>query len=148
MTEKMPALHRAFQSRRVVRAAFVLLAASAIVTQASAVQLVPEAAVRVRANERWQLLVDGKLEQAYQYLSPGYRAVRSLKSYVRPLGAASWNSGEAKRVECNVAGDQCTATVRIETEAFLPGLPANKLDTHVQENWIRQEGGWYLFPAE
>jgi hypothetical protein len=33
----------------------------------------PETAVKARADQRWQFLLAGKLDDAYQMLAPGYR---------------------------------------------------------------------------
>ena len=140
-----PMPHRACLISRMLGAAALMLAAG-VATQAAAVELVPEAAVRKLANERWQLLIEGKYEDAYQYLAPGFRAVQSYKTYTSRLASTAWVGGDAVRVECNDERDKCSTTLRLESKAFLPGLTTGNLTTYVDETWIRQDGKWWLFP--
>ncbi len=140
-----PMSRRASVINRLLGAAVLMLAAG-VATQAAAVELVPEAAVRKLANERWQLLIDGKYEDAYQFLAPGFRAVQSYKTYTSRLANTAWVAGDAVRVECNDERDKCSATLRLESKAFLPGLNTGGLTTFVDETWIRQDGKWWLFP--
>lgn len=138
-------------TRSALLAALSLVAAAAAATPAAAVALVPEAAVRQRADQRWEAMVDGKFENAYQYLSPGFRAVQSYKTYSSRFANTAWTSGKAVRVECNDERDRCVATVRVESRAFMPGLQMNngqgtELKTYIEENWIKQDGNWWLFP--
>ena len=44
---------------------------------------VKQAAVTERAKARWQAVIDGDVEKAYGYLSPGSKAVTSLSKITR-----------------------------------------------------------------
>lgn len=137
--------------RSVLAAALTLIATAAAVTPAAAVELVPEAAVRQRADQHWKAMVEGKYEDAYQYLAPGFRAVQSYKSYASRFASTAWTGGKAVRVECNDERDKCVATVRIDSKVFMPGLKiaegaGSNLTTYVDESWIKQDGTWWLFP--
>jgi Tfp pilus assembly protein PilP len=47
-----------------------------------------EAIVRDRASERWKLLVEGRLESAYNYQTPEYREIYDFKHFRRKFGTA------------------------------------------------------------
>ncbi len=151
MNEPIPAQGRNCPTGRALGAVLTLVGALAIATPSAAVELVPEAAVRQRSDQHWQAMVDGKYEDAYQFLAPSFRAVQSYKSYTSRFVNTAWTGGTAVRVECNDERDKCVATVRIDSKVFLPGMKmgdkqGSSLTTYVEENWIKQGGNWWLFP--
>lgn len=123
--------------------------ATAMAAHAAAAPQVPEVAVRERAAQRWQALIDGKYQDAYDMLAPGVRALQSFKAYSNSIGAgATWTAAEVTRVDCNDKQDNCTATVRVESKALMPGgsFKVVPLTTHLAEIWIKQDNQWWLFP--
>ena len=134
-------------NRRNALIAAVLVAATA--AHAAAAPQVPEVEVRERAAQRWQALIAGKYEDAYNLLAPGVRALESYKNYRSRIGGGvSWTAAEVVRVDCNEKQDNCTATVRVESKALMPGgsVKVVPLTSHLDETWIRQDGRWWLFP--
>lgn len=107
----------------------------------------PEAAVKSRADQRWQLLMAGRLDDAYQLLAPGYRAVKSAAAYredVKP--AVVWLSAEIASVNCENA-EVCVAKVKLEAKPLLaPGFGNTKIVSHFDERWILVDGQWWHFP--
>lgn len=140
----------AFLSNR--RQVFIAVALTAItgVCVAATTQQVPEVAVRERATQRWQALIKGKYQDAYNLLAPGVRAIQSYKAYSTSIGTSvAWTGAEVVRVDCNEAQDNCLVVVRVESSALLPGMSLSRpqtISTHIEETWIRQDGGWWLFP--
>ena len=47
-----------------------------------------EEIVAKRAKERYDYVIDAKYEEAYGYLSPSYRSVRSYRQYLGTQGSA------------------------------------------------------------
>ena len=151
MNQYTAALRRVSSTYRTLGTCLTLVVITTALSPAAAVELVPEAAVRQRADQRWQMMIDGKYEEAYRYLAPGFQAVQSFRSYTSSFANTAWTGGKAVRVECNDERDKCTATVRVDAKVFMPGLKLTEgqggnVTSYIQENWIRQNGNWWLFP--
>ncbi len=97
----------------------------------------PEAAVKERAQERWDALVKGDFKAAYAYLSPGSKQVISEKDYVQRLRKGFWKSAEVGKVTC-ASPQSCQAQVSIEYE--FQGL---RTRTPLHESWIREGSTWW-----
>ena len=108
------------------------------------VQDTPENIVRQRAKARWDALVAGEKEKAYQFLSPSYRALRDFNYYQRTIsgGLAQWKSADVIGVQCKP--DACTARIRIEFQILMKGY-GNALNTHYDESWILEKGDWWFY---
>lgn len=106
------------------------------------------AALERRAVERWQLLIDGKPDEAYDYLTPGYRSTISRQEYARNalLGAIRWRSVNWRDAECRSA-DACEVSLQVEYTVRMSGagdVPSVNLQ---KEDWLLVKGKWYLLPA-
>ena len=97
----------------------------------------PEAAVKERAQARWDAMVKGDFQAAYGYLSPGSRAVLSEQSYVGSLKKGFWKSAHVESVTCHSA-EACDVGATIEYEYM--GHP---IRTPLRESWIRDAGQWW-----
>lgn len=107
-----------------------------------------ESAVKARATQRWQLLIAGKFNDAYQLLAPGYRAVKSADAYRDDLSpSVKWVSAEIVSVSC-ASAESCDAKVKLEARPVFPGTSfgRNNIVTHFDEKWIRADGQWWHFP--
>lgn len=112
----------------------------------------PEAILAERAMARWNLLIAGKAAEAYDYLSPGYRATKTREQYAIDLQnrPVKWKAVQHQSVECPPPGEFCDVTVEIEYEvkSHLPGVGALSSKSPVTERWIVLDGVWYLVPKE
>jgi hypothetical protein len=97
----------------------------------------PEAAVRERAQARWDAMVKGDFKAAYGYLSPGSRAVLSEPSYEGSLKKGFWKSARVESVTCRSA-EACDVSATIEYDYM-----GHRLKTPLRESWIRDEGQWW-----
>lgn len=110
----------------------------------------PSAKVEPRAQARWDALLAGRLEAAYEYLSPGYRSSVSLLEYQRSVltRKVEWLGAELIDSECS----ENTCKVRISIDyrlwAAVPGVPKFEYTMDVTENWIRSNGQWWFVPDE
>src|SRR5205085_1467055 len=75
----------------------------------------PQAAVKERAQARWDALVKGDTNAAYGYMSPGSRTVISAQDYATSVKAGFWKSAVVDKVECGSA-QSCEVTATIEYE--------------------------------
>lgn len=107
----------------------------------------PAVTLENRAVERWQLLIDGKPDQAYDYLTPGYRATRSRESYAQAFRPATlrWRSIEWRRAECTEP-DSCQARLLLTYTVTMQGAGEAFSVREVMENWLRVDGQWYYLP--
>ena len=103
-----------------------------------------EEAVRERAQARWNALLAGKFEEAYQFLSPASRNVVSLQRFRSSIGgAATWKSAEVHKVTCSQP-DRCTVSIKVSYSAILRGRSLGTIDTSVEETWLLDAGQWWL----
>lgn len=105
----------------------------------------PEDLVRERAQARWQALLAGDYERAYQFLSPGSRSVVSLDRFRGRHGnTVTWKSAEVFKVECGQP-ERCVATITIVYQPLLArGSSIGSSQTSVDEVWILDSGQWWL----
>lgn len=105
----------------------------------------PEELVAARAKQRWDLLIKGDLDGAYQYLSPGYRQAMSLESFKGSFGgAALWKNAEVFSVICDDA-ERCTARMRVDAQTVLAGKPGAMVTTYANELWIHDKDNWWIY---
>jgi hypothetical protein len=108
----------------------------------------PEEQVTRLAQKRWEALIKRDFNAAYEYLQPGYRAVRSADAYKNSFGSAGqWLSAEVNAATCEP--ERCTVKVRLVTKNFAPqtmrSLP--QITTVVDETWVRDEGNWWFYES-
>lgn len=104
----------------------------------------PEEVVRERAQARWNALLAGKFEDAYQFLSPASRNVVSLQRFRASIGGAdTWKGAEVHKVTCSQA-DRCTVSIKVSYSAILRGRSLGTIDTSVEETWLLDAGQWWL----
>lgn len=106
--------------------------------------LTAEESVKIRAGERWQALIEGKLDKAYAYEVPEYRKVFSFEQYKREMnGVGLWKKAEVKDVACK---DECVVTMQIHVTIHAARL-GGTMDTSslLKEQWMRDTGSGEWF---
>lgn len=105
------------------------------------------AALQERAEARWQLLIEGKMVEAYAYLTPGYRATRSVDDYVvgARAGALNWESVEWREADCQ-SEDSCLAQMLLNYSVRMPGAGRAPGFRVLAERWLHLDGEWYHLP--
>lgn len=105
----------------------------------------PEDQVRMRATERWQALVKGEFIRAYEYNTPGFKAVVTPDGFRNRFGGSVvWQNAEAINVNCPEPS-RCIATIRLSYKPILAKQSAEPVTTHFEETWLREERQWWLF---
>ncbi len=107
----------------------------------------PEEIVSERAKARWDALIRGDLQAAYDYLSPGYRQSTPFERYRRKIrGVGLWRKARVERVECDGA-EVCKVLVLVDVHLVVPrsGEPIESTNP-VYERWIYSEGQWWYVP--
>lgn len=101
-----------------------------------------KAVVADLAAARWQLLIAGNVEKAYEYLSPGFRAIMPPNVYKARTKPGMWKNAKVDAVECEQ--DRCVVTVAI---TYSYGK-LQAIETPLQEVWLREEGKWWFSPEK
>jgi uncharacterized protein YceK len=129
---------------------FVMLLAlsgCASVPEESAAPLDKHAIVAKIAQYRWDAIVKGDYEAAYNMMSPASRTIVTLDNFRRKTAMATWKKASVKKVECS-ADDLCA--VRVDaTYAYKPRVgKVFENDQVLTETWRHTAGGWWYVPAD
>lgn len=107
-------------------------------------ELTAEESVRMKAGERWQALIEGKLDKAYAYEVPEYRKVFDIEQYKRGFGGVGmWKKAEVVDVACM---ENCVVTMRIYVTINVARW-GDTMDTSslLKEQWMRDTGSGEWF---
>jgi hypothetical protein len=101
---------------------------------------VKQAAVTERAKARWQAVIDGDVEKAYGFLSPGSKTVTSLENYRARARLTGFRAADIESVACET--EACKVKVRVLLDhRLMPGLPIA-----AEETWVLENGQyWYVW---
>lgn len=105
-----------------------------------------------RATERAQLFSAGKFAEAWEYTSPGYRAVITQQSYVErsEIRPVRWLNAEFISEDCPDGETRCEVELDVEVQTQMPTRFAGRLkfSNRVKESWMKLDDVWYFIPAE
>lgn len=101
-----------------------------------------------RAVERWNYLIEHKAEQAYDYLSPGFRTTQTREDYAATMNnrPVQWKDVAFDRKECEA--ERCKVYVNVSYSlpvAAAKGKIASNTRS-ITETWILVDGDWYFLP--
>ena len=140
-----PPRKHSFSTMRVI----VLLLASLLFASCSAVST-SESQVPSRSQARWDALLEGDYETAYEYLSPGYRSSVSRVDYEVEwrIRRVNYESAQYKSHDC----DEYACTVKIfvafNVSQPIPGVPVFKSTRMLEETWVQADGAWWFVPKK
>jgi len=103
----------------------------------------PEDIVAERSLKRVQLLMEGDIDDSYQFTTPGYRSIETAKRYgIRWAGVGMWNSVAVKSVSCksSEAPTYCEVVLLVNFQTFR----ADEQSTLLFEDWVYIDGDWYF----
>jgi hypothetical protein len=96
--------------------------------------------VTERAEARWQVLIKGDVEGAYQFLSSGSKAATSLEVYKSKIRPGMWRGAKVEKVECEA--EICKVLLQITYDT----KPMKGIQTPLNETWIIEKGSaWYIY---
>lgn len=102
----------------------------------------PKQQVRELASSRWEALIAGNLDKAYEYLSPGAREVMSLELYKKKTRTGTWKKASVRTVSCEQY--QCEVTIVIEYGY----RDMKSIETRLNEVWLQESGKWWYVPRK
>lgn len=96
--------------------------------------------VAERAQARWQVLMKGDVEGAYQFLSAGSKAVTSLDAYKAKIRPGMWREAKVDKVECEAEICKVSMQITYDTRRM------RGIQTPLDESWIIENGSaWYIY---
>jgi len=99
-----------------------------------------QALVKQRAEARWELLIKGDFDGAYQFMSAGSRETTSLERFKANIRHNAFRAIKTESVTCD--GDACTVRLALTYDhSSMKGIV-----TAVMESWIIDGSqAWYVF---
>jgi hypothetical protein len=130
--------HQELDFRSALAGIFLGLAAAAVGGCALLDSRPPEEVLKERAQVRWDALVTGDIKGAYQFLSPGSRAVLTSEAYASTIRAGFWKTAVVERVSCEKP-DVCDVHGAIEYDHR-----GSRIKSPVKETWIKEGSSWWF----
>ena len=94
--------------------------------------------VEQRALKRWDALIAHDLKQAYKFLSPSVKELKSYKLYQAKIRFLQWKKAEVNKLTCN--DDVCTINLQITYDH----AKMSNVKTLLTETWIKNKEEWWL----
>lgn len=104
--------------------------------------------LKERVLERWALLLAQRGQEAFAYLTPGYRSNKSADTWAKDMSARpiTWRELGVHSVTCDTE-DACKVSVWSESEVKLSvAQGTNSVFGGHLEDWLRIDGVWYYLP--
>jgi hypothetical protein len=105
-----------------------------------------EALLRQRIADRWQALIKGDFEAAYQFETPAYRAVYTSLQFKYQFGnQIAWRVANVKDVrydDSNVARVTVSVSYHYDEPEKKEYRPLNTT-AQINEIWLRKDGQWW-----
>lgn len=96
--------------------------------------------VAERAQARWDDLIKGDVEAAYQFLSTGSKAATSVSLYKAKIKPGIWRQAKVGRIDCQAEVCKVRMLVTYDTKQM------KGIETPVDETWIIEKGSaWYVY---
>lgn len=106
--------------------------------------------LKARVEERWKLLIAGKGDQAYDFLTAGVKSSLSRATYASDMRTrpVRWVSAEALDAKCEATS--CVARVLMEIRFSMQATGSEEIQTQagITERWIQVEGDWFHLPEQ
>lgn len=134
------------RGRRALLGATLAIAGLALSACAAFQPQTPVEAVTQRAQQRWDDMRANKFEASYELTAPSFRAVKTFKAYRDQYGQGDfWVAAKVVQVTC-ATEKACTAVVEISVRNMTPIQQPPILTTALRENWVKEDGAWYVLP--
>lgn len=114
--------------------------------------LTDEQQLTTRPMARWDHLIKGEVEQAWDYLSPGYRSTRDRQAYIDSMSSRPlvWLSSEYHSHDCDQNGLFCTVNLKVTFRVKSQTLGVGEIESYsfLSERWIKSGEIWYHVPED
>ena len=125
------------------RAALALLTTLALAGCAS-IGRTPEEVVTERVEKRWDALIAGNFEKAWEFTQPAYRGVVKAADYHKQFGiGGKWRGVQVHSVTCEA--ERCNVRIRLTTKMNVPPFQGKEVTGFIEEVWLREDGQWWYY---
>lgn len=110
-----------------------------------------KAALKQRAQQRWELLLAHEAAKAWNYLTPGYRATITAEKYGNKLNSRpiQWKSADVTKIDCAQPGNcQVYVSITYSTVVGIGGGGPITTFAPLKETWLFVHDQWYYLPGE
>lgn len=146
--KRRPAAALVSSLRRRTRQLAVLALVMATLAGCATSQTARDRALQERAQARWDALLAGDFDQAYAFLSPGYRSGISVTDFeiIFRTRKVQYTSAEYREHSCDEA--VCTVKVFVGYKIHRPltGMTEWTSTSLLEERWINSNGNWWYLP--
>ena len=102
----------------------------------------PEDEVRLRAQARWNAVVAGDWQKAYNFATPAYREAVDLAGFRgRSASPVTFKSAEVVSVKCEESA--CEVRMRVGFAPIQRGFP--DLSSTLDERWVNEGDEWWRY---
>jgi len=129
-------------SRSLGRLSWMVLGVGLAACASLSVNSPPEAKQKIvaeRAQARWELLIKGDMDGAYQYLSEGSKAATPLGLYKAKIKPGLWHAAKVDKVDCEAEVCKVQMLITYDFRAARGGVMKG-IETPVPETWIIEKG--------
>jgi hypothetical protein len=96
--------------------------------------------VAERAQARWDLLMKGEVDAAYQFLSTGSKAATPLGVFKTKIRPGGWREAKVGKIECEAEICKVMMLITYDTRRM------KGIETPLDETWIIENGSaWYVY---
>ena len=131
-------------------ALFTVLAALLLLSGCAMTPASDDERVVKRAQDRWDAVIAGDLEAAYEFFSPGYRSTHSLIDFGVAERMRRVKRDSAEYVEHTCEETRCLVKFRVGFTVYqpVPGFPKYSSKSMVEDTWIKTNGEWWYLPKK
>ena len=97
-----------------------------------------EAVIAERALQRWNAVIAGNYDKAYEYISPAGRSIVTPEGFTKSMKPGFHKSATVQAVKCS-APEVCEVQLEIEYE-----FQGKRTKTPLPERWVKQDGTWWF----
>jgi hypothetical protein len=137
-------------SPRPGRLAFAALAASLLLSACAMTPASDDERVVERAQARWDAIIAGDVETAYEFFSPGYRSTHSLIDFAVGERVRRVKRTSAEYLEHQCEETRCLVTFKLGfiVHKPVPGMIDYSSSSKVEDTWIKTNGEWWYLPKK
>ena len=101
-----------------------------------------------RVQARWDHLLKGEYDEAYGYLSPGFRSSVGIEAYRQTMSQKKVNWTGARFIDSDCSEDVCKVRISLNYRlvAPVPGVPQYDGKQLIIENWVKSDNSWWHIP--
>lgn len=110
---------------------------------AGACQVTNQSDVSSAAEQRWEALISGNIQKAYQFYSDAFKKTMPIEKFKKQIrGVGLWQQAKVVKTDCDESQKKCHVNVKVTVRMKMKGL-VKPVETSsiIQEVWVQE--GWF-----